>query len=99
MAVTVESFKAANTAFDGRRDPAIQAAIDEAKLSFSADVCGDLYDPLVMAQARVILLQDPNGLPTSATKESNLVDDAINRLQKLKRLVPVRGLGTRSDCE
>lgn len=95
MTVTVASFIAANTAFDARRTAPIQAAIDEAKLHFDATVCGDLYDRLVEAQTRVILLRDPNGLPTSATKESNLVDDAVNRLTELKRLVPVRGLGTR----
>src|SRR5262245_66549637 len=98
MAVTVESFLAANTAFDARRAPAVQAAINEAALMFDAGVCGDLYDALVEAQARVILLGDPNGLPTSATGDrSGLLDQAEDRLARLKRLVPIRGVGTTTE--
>lgn len=97
MAVTVASFTAANTAFDGRRPAAIQAAIDEASLMFDAAVCGDLRDRLIEAQVRVTLLEDPNGLPTSATGDkTDLLDNAKERLLRLKRLVPVRGIGTRS---
>jgi hypothetical protein len=97
MAVTVESFLSANTYFDARRVGAVQAALDEAALHFDATVCGELYDRLVEAQARVILLSDPNGLPTSATGDkSGPLEQAEARLKSLKRLVPVRGLGTRS---
>lgn len=99
MAVTVESFCAKNTVFEARRGGAIQGALDEAAATFSAEVCGELYDPLVEAQARVILLEDPNGMPTSATGDkSDLLDNARARLLRLKRQVPVRGLGTRSSC-
>jgi hypothetical protein len=94
MPVTAESFLASNTCFDGRRSAAVQAAIDEAAKQFDAGVCGELYDALVEAQARVILLGDPNGLPTSATGESGMIESARERVEALKRLVPVRGLGT-----
>jgi hypothetical protein len=97
MAVTVETLLAANTVFDGRRPASVQAAIDEAKLLFDASVCGNLYDALVSAQACVLLLSDPNGMPTSATGDkTDLLDNAKERLLRLKRAVPVRGLGTRS---
>lgn len=97
MAVTLESFLAENTAFDARRAPAVQAALAEAALMFDAGVCGELYDALVSAQARVILLGDPQGLPTSVTGEqSGLLADARARLDRLKRMVPARGLGTRA---
>lgn len=94
MAVTVESFLAANTYFDARRSAPVQAALGEAARQFDPAVCGELYDALVEAQARVILLGDPNGMPTSATGDSGLLAGATERLQRLKRLVPIRGLGT-----
>jgi hypothetical protein len=97
MAVTVESFVAANTVFDARSPARVQAAIDEASKHFDAGVCGNLYDDLVEAQTRVILFQDPQGLPTSATGDkSGFLEQAQERLKSLKRLVPIRGLGTRS---
>jgi len=100
MPVTVESFIAANTVFDGRRPAAVQAAINEAAVMFDAGVCGDLYDALVEAQARVILFGDPNGLPTSATGDkSGLLEQAEARLDRLKRLVPIRGVGTTTEPE
>ena len=97
MTVTQAGFLTANSYFDGRRPGAVQAALDEAAKYFDAGVCGDLYDALVEAQARVILLSDPNGLPTSVTGDkSGLAEAAAERLKTLKRLVPVRGLGTRT---
>lgn len=99
MAVTVESFLAKNTVFQGRRVPAIQGAIDEAALQFDAAVCGAMHDALIEAQTRVILLEDPNGIPTSGTGDkSNLLETAKARLLRLKRIVPLRGLGTRESC-
>jgi hypothetical protein len=96
VAVTQAGFLTANSYFDGRRPGAVQAALDEAALHFDATVCGPLYDALVEAQARVILLSDPNGLPTSTTGDkSGLADSAAERLKALKRLVPIRGLGIR----
>lgn len=97
MAVTVESFLTANPYFDARNTGRVQAAIDEASQHFDATVCGELHDSLIEAQARVILLSDPNGLPTSATGDkSGFLEQAEARLLRLKRLVPIRGLGTRS---
>jgi hypothetical protein len=97
MAVTVSSFLAGNTVFDARKTGIVQAAITEASRMFDAGVCGDLYDSLVEAQARVILLSDPNGMPTSESGDSGFLEGATARLQRLKRLVPLRGLGTRTD--
>lgn len=95
MAVTVAQFLAKNTVFDSRREGTVQGALDEAHLTFDAAVCGELYDALVEAHARVILIEDPNGMPTSATGDkSDLLDNAKARLLRLKRLVPMRGLGT-----
>jgi hypothetical protein len=100
MAVTVGSFLAANTHFDARYTAKVQAAIDEASRHFDAGVCGNLYDDLVAAQTAVILLSDPNGLPTSATGDkSGFLEQAQERLKSLKRLVPVRGLGTTTEAD
>lgn len=97
MAVTVNGFLAKNTIFNGRLPASIQGALDEAAKHFAAAACGDLHEPLIEAQARVILLEDPNGLPTSTTGQDKLKEDALDRLQRLKRLVPLRGLGTVGD--
>jgi hypothetical protein len=95
MAVSVADFILRNTIFDGRRPVPIQAALDEAAKMYDAAVCGTLTDNLVEAQARLILLEDPSGLPTSSTGDkTDLIDNAKQRLLRLKRQVPVRGLGT-----
>ncbi len=93
MALDAATFLAANTYFNGRDTARVTAAIAEAEKHFDASVCGDLYDALVEAQTRVILLGDPNGMPTSKTGASELRKDAGERLQSLKRLVPIRGVG------
>lgn len=96
MTVTVDGFLAANTMFSGRRGAPVEQAIAEASKMFDPAVCGELYDNLVEAQTRVILLRDPSGLPTSTTGDkSGLAEDAEKRLLHLKRLVPIRGLGTK----
>jgi hypothetical protein len=98
MAVSAAQFQARNPHFDGRKPASIEGALAEAAGHFDAGVCGNLYDQLVEAQARVILLSDPSGMPTSVTGDkSGPLEQAVERLNALKRLVPIRGLGTRSD--
>src|SRR5262245_4518873 len=97
MPISAPDFQARNPHFTGRKPASIQAALDEAAASCSAEVCGNLYDMLVEAQARVLLLSDPNGMPTSTTGDkSGPLEQAQERLKELKRKVPIRGLGTGS---
>ena len=97
MPITAAELLARNPYFDGRRPAAVEGALVEAAVQFDAGVCGKLYDLLVEAQARVILLSDPNGMPTSVTGDkSGPLEQAQERLKALKRAVPIRGLGAGS---
>ncbi len=91
MAVTVQSFKSRNAFFAARDSSVIDSAITTARLHYSESVCGELYDPLVEAKVRVLLLAGQKGGPTSKTKESGFAAEAQATLESLEALIPARG--------
>lgn len=101
--IDAQTFARRNAIFRVRDLGVIDAALERARLTVSLQVCIDarggdatagesLYDAIVEADARVQLMGDPNGLPTSVTKDSNLGDHYRAELIKLKRLATPRGL-------
>lgn len=93
MAVTRDAFVDRYPSFSGRGDDTIRAALAAAELSYSEAVCGSqLHKQLVMARARVDLMRDTAGLPSSKTKASTLSEDAEKELRDLEKLVPVTGI-------
>lgn len=96
---TAEQFQSRNEFFSARGLDAIDAAIAEAMLYVSLDVCKEsrtdteaqlLYDAIVETKAVCILLSGSNGMPTSVTKESGLLEQAERRLAGLKLLATPR---------
>jgi hypothetical protein len=96
---TAEQFQARTEFFSARSVDAIEAAIAEAKLYVSLDVCRidreetdaqSLYDSLVETKTVCVLLSGSNGMPTSVTKESALLEQAERRFARLKMLATPR---------
>lgn len=103
---TAEQFQARNEFFAVRSTDAVEAAIAEAKLYVSLDVCRigreetdaqALYDLLVETKAVCVLLAGANGMPTSVTKESALLEQAERRFAGLK-LLAANPCGVASGC-
>ncbi len=97
---TAEDFQRRNEFFSERGIDAIEAAIVEAQLYVSLQVCIDssktpaegqaLYDAIVEAKTAELLLSGGNGLPTSVTKESGMLTDVRNRLRILRNIATPR---------
>lgn len=98
-----EDFQTRNEFFAARSTDAILAAIAEAELFVSLDVCKigrtdveaqKLYDQIVECKTIEVLLSGFTGLPTSVTKESGMLNDVRARLAALKLLAAPRcGVG------
>ena len=96
---TAEQFQARNEFIAARSTDAVEAAIAEAMHHVSLDVCKDgresadgqsLYDSIVETKAVCILLSGSNGMPTSVTAESKILEQAEKRLAGLKLLATPR---------
>lgn len=96
---TAEQFQSRNEFFSARGLDAIDAAIAEAMLYVSLDVCRidrteieaqTLYDSIVETKAVCVLLSGSNGMPTSVTNGSGILEQAERRLAGLKLLAAPR---------
>jgi len=94
-----EEFQARNEFFAARSVDAISAAIAEAELFVSLDVCKigrsdldgqDLYDSIVETKTIEVLLSGFTGMPTSVTRESGMLSDVRARLAALKLIATPR---------
>lgn len=99
MALDAQTFVRRHPFFSGRDLGVVEQAIAWGRTRVSLAVCQagtdseahgeELYESIVEAEAEVRLLSDQTGLPTSKTRESGLLNDAIARRDELRRLVPV----------
>jgi len=98
-----EEFKERNEFFAARSTDELSAAIAEAELFVSLDVCKigradveaqKLFDQIVEAKTIEVLLSGFTGMPTSVTKESGMLTQVRERLAALKLLAAPRcGVG------